>query len=282
MDLLLNDRVVWITGASGGIGRATAELFAEEGARLALHAHRHGEALRDWLVGQPWRERAMVVEADLRSSDELDRVADAIADRWGRIDVAVANAGDWFPGDELLDEAPPGRLRDTLEVNLLGALFTARAFFRVLRRTGPHPDGHGASLVFTGSTAGRFGEKTHVDYAASKAGLVGAMLTLKNEIVELDPRGRVNLVEPGWTVTPMARSALDEPGRIDGIVRTMPLRQIGSARDVAHAIVHLSSPAASRHLTGQRITVAGGMEGRMLWRAEDVDEDAIRARSGEE
>ena len=276
MDLQLTNQVVWITGASGGIGREVAALFAQEGARLALHGHANTASLREWVAAQPWADRAVVSQADLRDADALVHCAQAIAEKWGRIDVCVANAGMWPPGDVLLDEVPAERLRNTIEVNLLGALFTARAFFGVLRQTGPRDDGHGASLVFTGSTAGRFGEKCHVDYAAAKAGLVGVMRTLKNEIVELDPRGRVNLVEPGWTVTRMARPALDIPGTIDRVVRTMPLRQIGRARDVAHTIVHLSSPVAARHLSGQTITVAGGMEGRMLWKEDDVDEDAIR------
>ena len=276
MDLGLTDKVVWITGASGGIGRATAELFAQEGARLALQGNRNLDALRSWVVEQPWAERSLVGEADVRKAEELASSARGIAELWGRIDVCVVNAGVWPDGDLLLDEISEERLRDTIEVDLLGALFTARAFLQTLRQSGPHPDGHGASLVFVGSTAGHFGEKGHSDYAAAKAGLVGAMRSLKNEIVEFDPRGRVNLVEPGWTATPLTDRLLEEEGLITRAVRTMPLRQIARAEDVAHAIVHLSSPIAARHTSGQTITVAGGMEGRMLWNDDEIDEAAIR------
>jgi 3-oxoacyl-[acyl-carrier protein] reductase len=96
--------------------------------------------------------------------------------------------------------------------------------------------------------------------------------------VELDPYARVNLIEPGWTVTHMARPALEEPGVISKVVRTMPLRQLGRAVDIARAALFLASPAAARHVSGEVITVAGGMEGRALWEGAPIDEAGIRER----
>ena len=148
-----------------------------------------------------------------------------------------------------------------------------------LARTGPRPDGRGASLVFVGSTAGRFGEAGHAEYATAKAGLIGLMRSLKNEIVTLDPYARVNVVEPGWTVTHMVRPALDQPGTIANVLSTMPVRQLGRAADVAAAIAWLCSPLAARHVSGQTLTLAGGMEGRQLWNAAQIDEAAVRARA---
>jgi 3-oxoacyl-[acyl-carrier protein] reductase len=144
-------------------------------------------------------------------------------------------------------------------------MWTARAFLTALRRVGPRPDGHGASLIFIGSTAGRFGEAGHAEYAATKAALRGLMLSLKNEIVHVDPWARVNLVDPGWTVTPMAQAELEKTGQIPQITRTMPLRRVASPEDVAGAVLFFASPALSRHVSGEAITVAGGMEGRVLW-----------------
>ena len=130
-------------------------------------------------------------------------------------------------------------------------------------------------------TAGIFGERHHADYACAKAGLTGLVATLKNEIVLIDPFARVNLVAPGWTATHMVRPELAESGTIQRITRTMPLRQLARATDIARMVALLSSPAASRHVSGQTITVAGGMEGRVLWNPEDVDEEKVRARLGE-
>jgi 3-oxoacyl-[acyl-carrier protein] reductase len=281
MDLALADKVVFITGASGGIGRALAEEFAAEGCRLVLHGHARGGELEAWLAERPFADRALAVRADVADPAQVDAAMAAAVARFGRVDVCVPNAGVWVPPPLPLHELPVERVRHTLDVNLLGALWTARAFLAALARSGPRADGHGASLTFLGSTAGRFGEAGHAEYAAAKAGLHGLMLSLKNEIVRLDPFGRVNLVQPGWTVTHMARPALEEPGVIGRVVATMPLRQLGRARDVARAIVVLSSPAASRHVSGEALTVAGGMEGRLQWTAADVDENAVRRRARE-
>jgi 3-oxoacyl-[acyl-carrier protein] reductase len=278
MDTALRGKVVWITGASGGIGRALAEHFAAEGAALALQARSNRAELETWVGAQPWRAQALVLAADVRDAQALERCAGAIVERFGRIDACIANAGVWPTEERGLDELPPERLRDTLETNLLGALFTARAFLGALRRSGPRADGHGAALLFIGSTAGRFGERGHADYASAKAGLVGACLSLKNEIVHLDPFGRVNLIEPGWTVTHMARPALQAPGAVERAVRTMPLRQLGRAADVARAALFLASPTLASHVSGQVITLAGGMEGRLLWEEGELERTSILGR----
>jgi 3-oxoacyl-[acyl-carrier protein] reductase len=144
-------------------------------------------------------------------------------------------------------------------------MWTARAFVAALRRSGPRPDGHGAAVVFVGSTAGRFGEAGHAEYAAAKAALRGLTLSLKNEIVHADPWARVNLVDPGWTVTPMAAETLERTGQLDRVTRTMPLRRVATPADVAAAVLFFASPTMARHVSGEALTVAGGMEGRVLW-----------------
>ena len=272
MQTALADLVVWITGASGGIGRALAEAFAAEGSLLGLHAGGHLADLQAWVAGLKWRDRAHLGAADVRDPAALDEQARALVARFGRIDVCIVNAGIWPPDDVALDAQAPERVRDVVETNLLGAIWTARAFLARLAESGPRPDGRGASLIFVGSTAGRFGEAGHAEYAASKAALRGLVLSLKNEIARLDPHGRCNLVEPGWTLTPMvaehvgARAhAADETAPIERALSTMPLRQLARPEDIAAAAVYLASPALARHVTGETITVAGGMEGRRLW-----------------
>jgi 3-oxoacyl-[acyl-carrier protein] reductase len=253
VDLGLRDSVAFVTGAAGGIGGALVDAFEREGARVVACSRRP----------VPATERVVPALADVRDPAGLERAMDEAAARWGRVDVCVANAGIWPPESLTIDQMPEARIRDVLEVNLLGAIWTARAFFALLRRLGPNPL-HGASLVFIGSTAGRFGELGHAEYAASKAALVGLVRSLKNEIVALDPRARVNLVEPGWTVTPMAAETLARDGTVDAVTRTMPLKQLATPDDVARAVLFVSSPAMARHVSGESILVAGGMEGRVL------------------
>jgi 3-oxoacyl-[acyl-carrier protein] reductase len=281
MDMGLAGLTALVTGAGGGIGAAVAEAFAAEGANVVLHARSSYRGLAERLASCAWRDRALALPGDVTRPDEMDDVFDRATARFGRVDAVVANAGIWPPEDVTLERMPEDRLRRTIEVNLLGSIWTARSFLRLLARLGPRADGAGPSLTFVGSTAGRFGERGHVDYAVSKAGLHGLVRTLKNEIVALDPYGRVNMVEPGWTVTAMARPALAAPGTIARVLRTSPLRQLSRPEDIARAIVVLASPAASRNITGEVITVAGGMEGRVRWDAGEIDEPAVVRRLSE-
>jgi len=257
VDLGLEDKVAFVTGAAGGIGDELVRAFAAEGARVA--------ACSRAAVAASASERILPVRADVRRPRELEAAMEAAAAAFGRVDVCVVNAGIWPPEALPLDAVPEARVREVIEIDLLGAAWTARAFMAALRRSGPRTDGHGAALVFIGSTAGRFGEAGHAEYSAAKAALRGLALSLKNEIVQIDPWARVNLVDPGWTVTPMAARTLEESGQLDTVTRTMPLRRVGSPADVAAAVLFFASPTMSRHVSGEALTIAGGMEGRVLW-----------------
>lgn len=274
--------VALVTGASGGIGRAVAEALAGEGCRLALHANRNPEALAAWVEAQPWRAQAFCGQADLRSLAETAAFVDAARAALGRLDVCIVNAGIWPPESLLLHEMDEALVREVIDTNLLGAMWTTHAFLRVLAQDGPRPDGRGASVCFIGSTAGRFGEAWHTPYAVSKAGLYGLVRSLKNEIARVDPYGRVNMVEPGWTVTPMAQASLEQPGVLEQVLATMPVRQLARPEDIAASVVYLSAPGMARHVSGEIVTVAGGMEGRRLWRGEDIDAARVRARLTED
>ncbi len=285
METALEGLTVLITGASGGIGQALTRVFARAGCRLALHANARRDAIDEQIatlgLGRGPEGRASVHVADLRDCEQVERVFAEARAAHGRVDVCVANAGIWPPEDAPLHEVSPARVQDVLEVNLHGAIWTARAFARGLAEAGPRADGRGPSLCLIGSTAGRFGEAGHLAYAVSKAGLLGLMRSLKNELVRLDPYARVNLVEPGWTATPMARAAIETPGHVTRALQTMPLRQLARPSDIAEAVLFLSAPGLARHISGERLTIAGGMEGRRLWGPGDVDEPAVRARLDE-
>jgi 3-oxoacyl-[acyl-carrier protein] reductase len=276
MDQQLRQRVAWITGASGGIGRELARHFHRAGARLVLSAGSRLRELEDFARAEDLPGETLCLAADVRDPAALEAVSQAALERFGRLDLCVANAGHWPSDERPLYALPPARFAETVAINLLGPAYTLRAFGQVLAACGPHPDGGGAAAVLIGSTAGRFGERGHSDYAAAKSGLVGLMLSLKNELVRLDPRARINLIEPGWTRTEMARAALDDPQRVRRALSTMALRQLGAARDVAAAAVFLCSPQGAAHITGQTLTIAGGMEGRSLWRDGEIDPGAAR------
>jgi 3-oxoacyl-[acyl-carrier protein] reductase len=255
VDTGLAGKGVVVTGASGGIGSACARAFAAEGANVVLHYHRgsdRAEALAAELGGVP------IVGADLTDEAQVDALFAEARDALGSVDVCAAVAGVWPKADEPVWELSLERWEETLRANLTATFLTSRGFLREVERTG-----HG-SLVLVGSTAGSFGEAGHADYAAAKSAIqVGLLLSLKNEIVRIGARARVNAVAPGWTYSPMTRGALD-PAVVDKVTRTMALRKVATADDVARAVVVLASDEVSGHVTGELVTVAGGMEGRTL------------------
>jgi 3-oxoacyl-[acyl-carrier protein] reductase len=256
MNTGLSGKNVLVTGASGGIGAACARAFAGEGARVVLHYHRGRE--RAEAVATECAD-GVLVQADLTREDDADRLYAEAREAVGDLDACVAVAGVWPEDDVPLWRLTLDRWQATLAANLTATFLTARGFLREVERVG-----HG-NLVLVGSTAGLYGEAGHADYASAKSAIVrGLLLSLKNEIVRIAPLGRVNAVCPGWTVSPMTRSTLDEPGLVDRVTRTMPLRKVAEPEDVARQIVILSSDELSGHVTGQVVTVAGGMEGRVL------------------
>ena len=255
MDTGLQGKRVVVTGASGGIGSACARAFAAEGARVVVHYHR-GQERAEAVAAE--LEGAVVLRADLTVEADVDALFAQARAELGGVDVCVANAGVWPTPDEGVWEIPLARWEETLRANLTATFLTSRAFLREVER-----NGHG-NLVLIGSTAGRFGEAGHADYAAAKSAIQGGLLlSLKNEIVRIAPLGRVNAVAPGWTYSPMTRGVLD-PEVVERVTRTMPLRKVATADDIARAVVVLASDELSGHITGQLVTVAGGMEGRTL------------------
>ncbi len=250
METGLRDKLVLVTGGAGGIGSECVRAFAAEGARVVIHyntSRERANALAAEVGGT-------AVQADLTDEAQVDALFAAAGD----VEVCAAVAGVWPRADEPVWEMPLDRWEDTVGANLTATFLTARAFLRVVERTGR------GNLVLVGSTAGRFGEAGHADYAAAKAAIqVGLLLSLKNEIVRIAPRGRVNAVAPGWTYSPMTRGALDEE-LVERLTRTMALRKVALAEDVARAVVVLASDELSGHVTGELVTVAGGMEGRTV------------------
>jgi 3-oxoacyl-[acyl-carrier protein] reductase len=251
----LEGKGVVVTGASGGIGAACARAFAGEGARVLVHYNRGEEralALAEQIGG------AALAQADLTREDEVARLFGEARAALGLVDVCVSVQGAWPRDDVPVWELTLERWEETLRSNLTTTFLVAREFLREVER-----NGHG-SLVLVGSTAGIVGEAGHADYAAAKSAITGGLLlSLKNEIARIAPLGRVNAVAPGWTESPMTRGLVD-PDRVRAVTRTMALRKVAQPEDIAAQVVVLASDALSGHVTGQVVTVAGGMEGRVV------------------
>jgi 3-oxoacyl-[acyl-carrier protein] reductase len=255
MDTGLQGKGVVVTGGAGGIGSAIARAFAAEGARVAVHYRSNEErasSIAEEIGGA-------AVYADLTVESEADALIPSAVQAIGRTDVLVANAGAWPPQDEPVWEKSFDHWRETIAANLDSVFLSCRSFLRHVATTGE------GNILIVSSTAGLFGEAGHSDYAAAKGALASGFLkSLKNEIVRIAPLGRVNVVCPGWTLTEMARATLEDPGVEARVTRTMALTKLGVAEDVARVVVSLASDRISGHVTGEVVTVAGGMEGRVL------------------
>jgi 3-oxoacyl-[acyl-carrier protein] reductase len=243
----LSPRTALITGGSRGIGRATAELLARAGARVAINYLRD-EAAANGAVKQIRAAggEAMALAGDVSQVDQARQLVRDVVTAWGRLDIVLNNAGIW-------DEDVAGRgdfavWDRTYAINQRGAFLVTDAAL-------PHLEIHGGSIIFVSSTAGQRGEARHSAYAASKGALISYTKSLA---AELGPRGiRVNCVAPGWVDTDMSARSLDNPierAEIEGLI---PLGRVATAAEIAGPILFLVSDLA-RHVHGEVLNVNGG------------------------
>lgn len=255
MDSGLAGKAALVTGGAGGIGSAICRALAAEQVSVAVHYRSSQEAAH----GLAEEVGGVALAADLTQEAEADALIPAAVEAFGRLDLCVANAGVWPRRDEPVWDMSLERWNATMASNLTATFLTARAYLRHAATTGT------GSLVMIASTAGLFGEAGHADYAAAKGAIAtGLLLSAKNEAARIGPGVRVNAVAPGWTVTPMIGDKGLDPDHVAQVTSTMSLKKLGRPEDVAAQVVALSSDRISGHVTGQVITVAGGMEGRIV------------------
>lgn len=259
VDTRIEGKTVLITGASGGIGGACAEKFADEGANLVLQGFQNMEnihRLQENLSG-----KSLPVQTNLTDEQETKRMFRLARGQFGSVDTLVANAGIWPPESESVADMSLERWERTIETDLTSVFLCTREFLNGLRDSNQESP----SITIIGSTAAIFGEAGHADYSAAKAGVTyGLTRSLKNEIVKFASGGRVNAVCPGWTKTPMAQSQINGDSVDKEKLRTRPIKKIADPSDIANAVLYLSSNQLAGHVTGEILTVSGGMEGRII------------------
>jgi 3-oxoacyl-[acyl-carrier protein] reductase len=234
----LTGKRAFVTGGSRGIGRATAVLLARAGAKVAV-GYRSRKPPADPHI-------TAAVRGDLGTATGANKaVAEALRGLGGALEILVINHGVWPADDVPVAKMSDEQWESTRRANLDAAIYVCRAAIPTISE--------GGTIVLVASTAGQRGEAFHADYAATK----GAVISLtKSLAVELAPQITVNCVAPGWVDTEMAAKPYAGGGR-EAIERTIPLRRVAKAEDIAGPIVFLCSPLA-RHITGEILNVNGG------------------------
>lgn len=244
----MREKRVLITGAGSGIGRATARLFAREGARLTL-VGRRGEALEE--TGAAIRREggeAYSRTADLRDGESVRQAVAAAAARWGGLDVLVNCAGQapaWTPVHETPDES----WEEVLDINLTGA-------FRVTRAVLPHLLERGGSIVHVSSISALKAANSVASYSAAKAGLIAFVRCVA---AEYGWQGvRCSCIVPSWVDTPMTSGFLADSGTRQDVARRHALQRVAEPEEIARTILHVAGDEGS-FITGAALAVDGGM-----------------------
>jgi NAD(P)-dependent dehydrogenase (short-subunit alcohol dehydrogenase family) len=244
--------VLLVTGASRGIGAATARLAGERGYAVCVNYLRNRDAA-DAVVRDISAHggTAIAVGADVSREDDVERLFATIDDEWGRVDALVNNAG-ILEQQMRVESMTAARLHRVFSTNVVSYFLCAR---EAVRRMSTRHGGRGGAIVNVSSIASRLGAAgEYVDYAASKGATDTLTIGLAQEVAAEGIR--VNAVRPAYIHTDIHASG-GEPGRVDRIAPTVPMRRGGMPGEVARAILWLLSDEAS-YTTGSFVEVAGG------------------------
>jgi 3-oxoacyl-[acyl-carrier protein] reductase len=241
----LQGKVAIVTGASRGIGRATAVALASEGASVVVnYASASGAA--DEVVAQieAMGGSAIAFKANVGNSDEVDALVAAAMEKYGRIDVLVNNAG--ITRDTLLLRMKLEDWQAVIDLNLTGVFLCTRAVSKIMLKQ------KSGRIVNITSVAGQMGNAGQANYSAAKAGVIGFTKTVARELASRSIT--VNAVAPGFISTDMTNDLKAEP-----ILQMIPLARYGQPEEVAGMIQFLAASPAAAYITGQVFNVDGGM-----------------------
>jgi 3-oxoacyl-[acyl-carrier protein] reductase len=244
----LDGKKALITGGSRGIGRATAIMFAQAGADVAVNYARHETAAEQVKEKIERLGRECVIwRADIAQKKEVDEMVKRLYDRWGRIDILVNNAGIWTYGE--MGNMDESVWDETMRLNLDAVFYACNAVVPLMKKN------RQGWIVNVASTAAVRGEALHSHYAASKGALIALTKSLSTELA---PFGiRVNCVAPGWVDTDMCEEVFRDPEYRKKVEESIPLKRIPPPEDIGGPILFLVSDLA-RHITGEVLNVNGG------------------------
>jgi glucose 1-dehydrogenase len=246
-----------VTGANSGIGEGIALALGAAGASVVVNYVSKPEAA-EAVVAEITKQgvEAMAVRADVAREDDVRAMFQAMLRAWGTIDILVSNAG--LQRDAPVTDMSLEQWNTVIGVNLTGSFLCAREAAREMIRRGPRPEVSRATgkIVFISSVHERIPWAGHVNYAASKGGMMQLTQSLAQELAP--HRIRVNAIGPGAIQTPINRLAWETPEALQRLLRLIPYGRIGKPEDIGKAAVWLSSDDAD-YVDGQTLFVDGGM-----------------------
>lgn len=249
ISLSVTNKVALITGGSRGIGAATVQMFFAAGAKVMFNYQR-SRATADRLCESLGSDRCAAVQADLASPAAAAALVKAAVDRFGRLDILVANHGIWPPDDVPVDRMTDEQWRKTVATNLDAVFGLVKHSVAQMKR-----QKSGGKIVLISSTAGQRGEAFHCDYAAAKGALISMVKGLSTELAR--DGIYVNCVAPGWVKTDMSMPALEEPEYAKRVFGTIPLGRIATPEEIAAPVLFLCTEHAG-FVTGEIFNVNGG------------------------
>jgi 3-oxoacyl-[acyl-carrier protein] reductase len=252
--LSLEGKVALITGGSRGIGAAAVRAFVKAGAQV-LFNYQSAKAPADALVKECGEEHCAAVACDLTGLETAKDLVGEAVQRFGRLDILVANHGIWPPKDAPVDELSDAQWRGTVAVNLDSVFSLVRHSVARMKKQKALQTGKGGHIVLVSSTAGQRGEAFHVDYAATKGALISMVKGLSTELAR--DGIYVNCVAPGWVGTDMSEPALNDVKTRESIFSTIPIGRVGTPEEIAAPILFLCTEHAG-FITGEVFNVNGG------------------------
>jgi 3-oxoacyl-[acyl-carrier protein] reductase len=253
MNLSLSGKVALITGGSRGIGAAAVRMFVAAGARVMFN-YEKSKAQADRLVKEVGEDNCAAVACNLSGTETARELVASAVDRFGRLDVLVANHGVWPAQDAPIDHMRESQWRNTVAINLDSVFALVKHSVAQMKKQEKSGSAAG-HIVLVSSTAGQRGEAFHCDYAATKGALISMVKGLSTELAR--DGIYVNCVAPGWVDTDMSASALNDPKSRAAIFATIPLGRVAKPEEIAAPILFLCTPEAG-FITGEVFNVNGG------------------------
>ena len=244
----LNGKVAVVTGGSRGIGAAVVKMFWQAGARVVFNYYKDRRAAEK-LARSCEPSEVVAMQADVRRMADAKKLIETTVERFGKLDILVANAGIWPAQESPIEKMSEREWDEMIDINLKGVYTVTHFAVKQMKKQ------QSGRIIAISSTAGQRGESMHAHYAASKGGIISFVKGLSTELAPFHIL--VNCVAPGWVDTDMSRPVLENPAEAAKVYSAIPLRRVARPEEIAGPVLFLAGELAT-FITGEILNVNGG------------------------